>query len=80
MMNNLKQIVSDILHVSKITKTNNKKIIIGFSVFLTQMIAFSDIGIILFFTSIFSEIAVLPDELEVLNYLFEIKILLPLIS
>ena len=79
MMNNLKQIVSDILHVSKITNTNNKKIIIGFSVFLTQMIAFSDIGIILFFTSIFSEIAVLPDELEVLNYLFEIKILLPVI-
>ena len=79
MMNNLKQIVSDILHVSKITKTNNKKIIIGFSVFLTQMIAFSDIGIILFFTSIFAEIAVLPDELEFLHYLFEIKILLPVI-
>ena len=33
----------------------------------------------MFFTSIFSEIAVLPDELEVLNYLFEIKILLPVI-
>ena len=60
MVNNLKQIVSDILHVSKITKTKNKKAIIAFSVFLTQLIAFSDIGIILFFTSIFSEISVLP--------------------
>ena len=79
MVNNLKQIVSDILHVSKITKTKNKKAIIAFSVFLTQLIAFSDIGIILFFTSIFSEISVLPEQLEFLDFLFEVKILLPVI-
>ncbi len=79
MVNNLKEIVSDILYVSKITKTKNKKITIIFSVFLTQLIAFSDIGIILFFTTIFSDINVLPDELNYFNFLFEIKILLPLI-
>ena len=79
MVNNLKQIISDILHVSKITKTKNKKAIIAFSVFLTQLIAFSDIGIILFFTSIFSEISVLPEQLRFLDFLFEIKILLPVI-
>ena len=79
MVNNLRQIVTDILYVSKIIKTNNKKVIIGLSVFLTQLIAFSDIGIILFFTSIFSETAVLPEELEFLYFLFEIKILLPMI-
>ena len=50
MVNYLKEIVSDILYVSKITKTKNKKRTIIFSVLLTQLIAFADIGIILFFT------------------------------
>jgi len=79
MVKNIKEIVSDILYVSKITKTNNKKITILFSVFLTQLIAFSDIGIILFFTTIFSDLNVLPEELNYFNFLFEIKILLPVI-
>ena len=79
MVNNLKEIVSDILYVSKITKTKNKKITIIFSVVLTQLIAFADIGIILFFTTIFSDLNVLPDELSYFNFLFEIKILLPVI-
>ena len=79
MVNNLKEIVSDILYVSKITKTQNKKVIIIFSVFLTQLIAFSDIAIILFFTTIFSDLSVLPETIQFLNYLFEIDILLPII-
>ncbi len=79
MVNNLKEIVSDILYVSKITQTKNKKAIIGFSVILTQLIAFSDIAIILFFTTIFTDISVLPQKIEFLNYLFEIEILLPII-
>ena len=79
MVNNLKEIVSDILYVSKITKTKNKKITIIFSVVLTQLIAFADIGIILFFTTIFSDLNVLPEELGFFNSLFEIKILLPVI-
>ena len=79
MVNNLKVIVSDILYVSKITKTKNKKITIIISVVLTQLIAFADIGIILFFTTIFSDLDVLPEELSFLNFLFEIKILLPAI-
>ena len=53
MVNYLKEIVSDILYVSKITKTKNKKRTIIFSVLLTQLIAFADIGIILFFTTIY---------------------------
>jgi ABC-type multidrug transport system fused ATPase/permease subunit len=79
MVNYLKEIVSDILYVSKITKTKNKKRTIFFSVLLTQLIAFADIGIILFFTTIFSDLTVLPKELSYFNFLFEIKILLPLI-
>ena len=79
MVNNLKEIVSDILYVSKITKTQNKKVIIIFSVFLTQLIAFSDIAIILFFTTIFSDLSVLPETIQFLNNLFEVDILLPVI-
>jgi ABC-type multidrug transport system fused ATPase/permease subunit len=79
MVNYLKEIVSDILYVSKITKTKNKKRTIIFSVLLTQLIAFADIGIILFFTTIFSDLTVLPKELSYFNFLFEVKILLPLI-
>jgi ABC-type multidrug transport system fused ATPase/permease subunit len=79
MVNYLKEIVSDILYVSKITKTKNKKRTIIFSVLLTQLIAFADIGIILFFTTIFSDLTVLPKELSYFNSLFEVKILLPLI-
>ena len=79
MVKNLKKIFSDILYVSKITKTQKKKFIIIFSVFLTQLIAFSDIAIILFFTTILSDISVLPKEMESLNFFFEINILLPTI-
>ena len=52
----------------KITKTKNKKITIIFSVVLTQLIAFADIGIILFFTTIFSDLNVLPEELSFLTF------------
>jgi len=79
MVNNIKEIISDILYVSKITKTKNKKIIIGISVIVSQLIAFGDIAIILFFTSIFSELSILPEKFEYFNFLFEMKILLPLI-
>lgn len=79
MVNNLKEIISDILYVSKITKTKNKKVIIIFSVILTQLIAFSDIAIILFFTTIFTDLSVLPEEIQFLNYFFELDMLLPLI-
>ena len=43
MANNLKEIISDILHVSKITKTKNKKAIIAVSVLVSQVIALSDL-------------------------------------
>ena len=79
MVNNIKKIISDILYVSKITKTKNKKVIICISVLVSQLIAFGDIAIILFFTSIFSELSILPEKFEYFNFLFEMKILLPLI-
>jgi len=79
MLKNLKTIISDTLYVSKLVKTNNKKLIIIFSVALSQLIAYSDILIILFFTSIFTDTPVFPDSLDFLNDLFQFNLLLPIV-
>ena len=78
MYSKIKVVIRDTLFVSKVTKTNKKKITILYSVFLSQLIAFSDILIILLFTKLFSNTNVLPEILEAFEILFEIKILLPL--
>ena len=78
MYSKIKVVIRDTLFVSKVTKTDKKKITILYSVFLSQLIAFSDILIILLFTKLFSNTNVLPEILEAFEILFEIKILLPL--
>ena len=77
MYTNLKSTFSDILYVSKITQTKNKKLVIIFSVVLSQLIAYSDIAIIMFFTSLFTQTNILPDTLSRFEYLFDFKIILP---
>ena len=79
MVNNLREIVSDILHVSKITKTKNKKAIIAISVLVSQVIALADISIILFFTSIFSDLSILQRTLNILIFCLKSKYSLPLL-
>ena len=78
MLKNLRTIINDTLYVSKLVRTNNKKLIIIFSVALSQLIAYSDILIILFFTSIFTDTPVFPDSLDFLNDLFQFNLLLPI--
>ena len=51
-MPNLKNIFKDILYVSKLTKTENKKLLIFVSVILTQASAYTDIGIIVIFSAL----------------------------
>jgi ABC-type multidrug transport system fused ATPase/permease subunit len=51
-MKEFKKIFADVLFVSKIINTNNKKIIIFAAVVLAQLTAVSDIGLILFFAAI----------------------------
>ncbi len=51
-MKNLKKIYADVIYVSKITGTNNKKLIIIVAVILSQLTAASDIALILFFSSL----------------------------
>ena len=53
-MSKLKILISDILKVSKFTKTSKKKRRIILSVFLSNLIVFFDILIILIFTNIFT--------------------------
>jgi ABC-type multidrug transport system fused ATPase/permease subunit len=48
----LKKIIKDVLYISKITRTKNKKLLIIASVFLAQLAAFSDIFIISIFSAI----------------------------
>ena len=51
-MKRFKKISTDILYVSKITKTKNKKILILISVILSQLTAFTDIALISIFAAI----------------------------
>ena len=76
-MKKIKKIVVDTLHVSKLTKTSNKKIIILTSVFLSQLIAYLDIFIILFFTNILTSDLDLPQYFERFLFLLDLRILLP---
>ena len=48
----LKNIIRDVLYVSKITKTKNKKVLILISVFLSQLTAYTDIALISIFSAI----------------------------
>ena len=67
-MKRFKKIATDVLYVSKITKTKNKKILILVSVILSQLTAFTDIALISIFAAIvvdqFSELYLVDIFLE----------------
>lgn len=70
-MKKLKRMFSDILYVSKVTKTENKKILIITSVVLTQVVAYSDISIIVIFSAVLiGEVT----EVEFVNNILQIFI------
>ena len=79
-MSKYKQILRDILHVSKETKTKNKKILIIFSVALSQLTALTDVLIISMFAYIISGEIVNNEYID--NFIitvFEISFSLPLL-
>ena len=79
-MSKYKQILRDILHVSKVTKTRNKKILIIFSVALSQLTALTDVLIISMFAYIISGEIVNNEYID--NFIitvFEISFSLPLL-
>jgi len=55
MISNFKTFISDLKVVSKLTRTGNKKISIGTLAIVLNLLIFSDILIILFFTKLFSD-------------------------
>ena len=54
-MKQFKQIIQDVIYISKITKTKNKKILTIISVFLSQFSALIDISIIAIFSVLIAE-------------------------
>ena len=55
MLNKLKTFVSDLLTVSKLTRTRHKKVKIAALAFVLNLLIFFDILIILFFSKLFAE-------------------------
>ena len=51
-MNNIKKILKNVLYVSKLTGTKNKKILIFTSVILSQLSAFTDVALIGIFAAL----------------------------
>ena len=76
----IRKIYKDVLYVSKITKTNNKKLIIITAVILSQLTAAADIGLILFFSSLitgdFNQGNIFTPIIE---FVLENKIILPIL-
>ena len=66
MITKLRGFISDLLTVSKLTRTKNKKIKIGTLALVLNLLIFSDILIILFFTKLFS------DEIGIANYYIDL--------
>ena len=68
-MKNFKDIVNDILYVSKLTKTKNKKVLILASILLSQFSAGIDLFLIATFASI---IASQNTNIDLLNIVLEV--------
>ena len=51
-MNKLKDVIKDILYVSKLTGIKNKKIIIASSIILSQLTAVTDLALIAVFAAV----------------------------
>jgi len=79
-MNKIKKIISDTLYVSKLTKTNKKKLIIFIVVLLSQLTAATDILIIVLFSTFIAGIPYSnPLFVEILEFILQQKFLFPLL-
>ena len=74
-MKQFKKILTDVLYISKITKTNNKKILTIISVILSQFNAYTDILIITIFSSL---IASQSTSINFVNSILDFFVLNPL--
>lgn len=76
-MKQVKQIIHDVIYISKITKTKNKKILTIISVLLSQMTAFTDISIIAIFSVLIADQYTSLDFVNnILDFFVENKIMI----
>jgi len=76
----IKKIIQDVLYVSKVTQTQNKKILTILSVFFSQITAYTDIAIIAVFSAIIANQFTAIDFVDkIINYFIENKILIVLL-
>ena len=76
-MKQIKQIIKDIIYISQITKTKNKKILTLISILLSQLTALTDISIIAIFSVLIAEQYTTLDFVNsTLNFFVENKILI----
>ena len=76
-MNLIKKIIIDTLYVSKLTGTNNKKVLIALSVFFSQLSALTDLFLIAVFSFLITEQStqiVLVND--ILNFIIKNKLLI----
>ena len=79
-MSQIKKIIQDVLYVSKVTQTQNKKILTILSVFFSQITAYTDIAIIAVFSALIANQFTAIDFVDkIINYFIENKILIVLL-
>ncbi len=75
-----RKIVDDVVYVSRITRTNNKKLIIFSAVILAQLTALADILLILFFSAIITGSFDQDNIFRlIIDFVIDNKIILPLV-
>lgn len=78
-MRTLKEIVRDVLYISKVTNVSNKKAILALVVLLSQFTAFSDVALIVLFTTVFTR--EIDDGIvgDVVTFLLEYEFIIPIV-
>lgn len=78
-MRTLKEIIRDVLYISKVTNVSNKKAILALVVLLSQFTAFSDVALIVLFATVFTN--EIDDGIvgDVVTFLLEYEFIIPIV-
>jgi len=78
-MRTLKEIIRDVLYISKVTNVSNKKAILALVVLLSQFTAFSDVALIVLFATVFTN--QIDDGIvgDVVTFLLEYEFIIPIV-
>ena len=75
----LKELIRDVLYISKITKVKNKKLTLFLVIVISQTTAFADVALIVLFSSIFTDSYSDGIVGLFINFILEYKFLMPLL-